>query len=377
MLSFANPADGEGHVAEKSPLITELKRKILVLRQHVWEGRMHDREIDAWLDNFTLPGRDRRKDQEHALYLLSQFMYFGSRELRALLLEMFRGLFRYPLIQDLRTQLFPDSAQIDFQLLDAKFREVLEKTRFLGIGNPSESGVHLLYYFRQETDLPKTSFIHTHEIFSRKPSRPTPRTIQRALRCKLGARLLNSSALLNRLRPARRLKDPDIEHYVFLDDLCGSGSQATEYSREVLSDVKALGCKAKLHYYSLFATQTGMEKIRSETAFDEVGCVVELDDSYRVFDGVRFFQSAPEGIDRDVARALCIEYARTFSLLLSKHKCGPLGYRDGQLLIGFHHNTPDNTLPVIWYDEERRDLAHPPWTPAFKRYGKSYYWGWA
>ena len=28
-----------------------------------------------------------------------------------------------------------------------------------------------------------------------------------------------------------------------------------------------------------------------------------------------------------------------------------LGFEDSQLLIGFHHNTPDNTLPIIWFDE--------------------------
>lgn len=43
----------------------------------------------------------------------------------------------------------------------------------------------------------------------------------------------------------------------------------------------------------------------------------------------------------------------------------PLGYRDGQLMIGFHHNTPDNTLPVLWFDR-----PNPPWTPMFRRYHK-------
>ena len=38
-----------------------------------------------------------------------------------------------------------------------------------------------------------------------------------------------------------------------------------------------------------------------------------------------------------------------------------LGYRDSQLLIGFQHNTPDNTLPIIWYDEQ----AGRPGNPSF------------
>lgn len=44
----------------------------------------------------------------------------------------------------------------------------------------------------------------------------------------------------------------------------------------------------------------------------------------------------------------------------------PLGYRDGQLLLGFAYNTPDNSLPIIW-SSGTRDV---PWTPVFKRYSK-------
>lgn len=32
-----------------------------------------------------------------------------------------------------------------------------------------------------------------------------------------------------------------------------------------------------------------------------------------------------------------------------------------------HHNTPDNTLPIIWFDEDKS-----MWTPIFRRYNKNY-----
>jgi len=44
-----------------------------------------------------------------------------------------------------------------------------------------------------------------------------------------------------------------------------------------------------------------------------------------------------------------------------------LGWGDCQLLLGFYHNTPDNTLPVIWYDEDEIN-----WYPIFRRYNKKY-----
>jgi hypothetical protein len=44
-----------------------------------------------------------------------------------------------------------------------------------------------------------------------------------------------------------------------------------------------------------------------------------------------------------------------------------LGFGDCQLLLSMHHNTPDNTLPIIWFDEDEA-----LWTPIFKRYNKIY-----
>jgi len=53
----------------------------------------------------------------------------------------------------------------------------------------------------------------------------------------------------------------------------------------------------------------------------------------------------------------------------------PLSYKRDKVfqqpLIGFHHNTPNNSLPIIWFDEP----GGPPWTPIFKRYSKYLVWG--
>ena len=42
-----------------------------------------------------------------------------------------------------------------------------------------------------------------------------------------------------------------------------------------------------------------------------------------------------------------------------------LGYNDGQLAFGFFYNTPDNSLPIFW--AENND-----WYPIIKRYDKIY-----
>lgn len=45
------------------------------------------------------------------------------------------------------------------------------------------------------------------------------------------------------------------------------------------------------------------------------------------------------------------------------HACG---FGDCQLLLSMNYNTPDNTLPIMWYNEEPKI-----WVPIFKRYDKN------
>lgn len=146
-----------------STLKDELIAKIKILRDTVWDRKPSRTDIDNWLDNFSYNTVDIKNEQLHALYLLSQFMYFSNREMRELLKSLYRDLFRYPIIQEIRKS---NSDTNDFAFIDEKYQEELKRTRFLGVGNPSESGSHLLYYFRQENSLPKDLFVNSHEIFT-------------------------------------------------------------------------------------------------------------------------------------------------------------------------------------------------------------------
>lgn len=329
-----------------------LMGNLKVLNETVWERRMSEPRIEAWLGNFsTSVPADTEKNALHALHLLSQFMYFGNRELKALLLALYRDLYRYPIIQDIRKR---ENDTLDSDVIYRAFVEELKATRFLGVGNPSESGVHLLYYFRQENDLPKEAFIHTHEIFSRRVPPQNPGCF-------------SLPGLKAGRRPELMIRDPSIRHYVFLDDLCGSGTQAIDYSREILQTLSDMGSTAKVYYYVLFATSAGMKRVRENARYDRTACVFELDDSYRCLDSSRYFDPPVAGIEQAFARDLCERYgARLWP-------DDPLGYKDGQLLVGFHHNTPDNTLPIIWSDNIPAG-GHVRWEPAFRRYWKKYTW---
>ena len=126
-----------------------------------------------------------------------------------------------------------------------------------------------------------------------------------------------------------------------------------------------LDATAVVAYYVLFATTDGIGKVRHEVGFNEVACIYELDSTFKCFDErARYFADHPADIEKAFAEGMSREYGLA---LVPSH---PLGYDDCQLLIAFHHNTPDNTLPIIWYDEP----SGVPWTPVFRRYPKSYGW---
>ncbi len=308
----------------------ELTAKIKVLNERIWEDRARLPVIDAWLSNFTGQIATEGIERLHALHILAHFMYFGSRETRALLRSLYREAYRYPIIERIRKA---NSDSLDRALISARFAMELRETRFLGIGNPAESGTHLLYYFRQENGLPKDLFINPHEIFSRTATG----TILRA---------------------------PTVRHYVFIDDMCGSGHQAQEYSKEIIAELKRLAPTAHAAYYVLFATSHALATIRANTLFDDVNCVFDLDPSFQCFGGTsRYFSTTDHEISKDTAREMSLHYGHK---LCPDH---PLGYADCQLLLGFHHNTPDNTLPIIWFDEPGAQ-----WHAMFKRYPKLTIW---
>lgn len=318
--------------------------KIKVLNETIWENRILRHNIDLWLQNF-----DTEEERLHGLYLLSEFMYFGSTQMRQLLKSLFRDLYRYPLIESIRKD---NNDTIDSVLIERLFSEKEKKTRFFGVGNPSESGAHLLYFFRQENKLSKKLFINTDEIFDRSD----PHDI--------------------------KLANSNLEYYIFIDDFCGSGSQVTRDTalRQTIQNIRLINPAKKIYYLMLFATKTGIDKVRNSGLFDSVDCVIELDATFKCFaDTSRYFKNPDHPIDKEVARQMAYKFGLPLIASVCINEGIPqasahivaedhvYGFNNCQLLLGFHHNTPDNTLPIIWYDEQ--DIN---WTPIFRRYNKKY-----
>jgi hypothetical protein len=192
----------------------------------------------------------------------------------------------------------------------------------------------LLYYFRQENGLPKESFT----------------SLERVFRFSRGA------------RPTMR--DKSIKTFVYIDDFCGSGSQAFDYLGGVVDDIREQLPNTRIIYLMMFATSRGLQRVRDSGMFDDCCAAVELDDHYRAFskESLYFDGCSEIGIDANISQSMIAGYGRKLAR-------PPFGFGCCQLLIGFFHNTPDNTLPVFWAED-----ADIPWHPIFPRYHKIYDW---
>jgi len=317
---------------EQIALWESISTKLVTLDDRVWEGRASGPGISDWLSNFDgRTGASTEVERLHALYLLSQYMYYGQREIRILLKAMYRELFLLPLVQQLHDE---GVKQVDFS---SRLTDELQRTRFLGVGNPSESGVHLLYFFRQENGLAKSNFLDAAQLYS------------------------TATGPVGRYRTPRH---PLVKRYIFLDDLCGSGETAYRYSTDLLPDLLDTDPSVEVHYFALFASSDGLRRVREHTVFGaRCGAVHELDNTYKWSDlQSRYLAALPEGISPSLLVSLAYTYGRRI------WDDYPLGFDDGELLLGFSHNTPDNTLPIIWGEEDNG--SGEKWCPIFKRYPK-------
>lgn len=309
-------------------------RKLKLLNETIWEKKVTKNKIDNWLSNFN---PDEKND---ALYLLTQFIYFNEFCVEKLLESLYRDLFKYNLISKIRLQ---NHDTLDPLFIDNEFRRLRSRSRFVSLGNPSESSAALMGIMRKVNDLPLGLFISEGDIAN--------------------------------------IQD-DIENFIFIDDLCGSGSQAVTYSEESLPKIREKFPNAKIWYLMLVATKHGKSRISQHSDFDYVDSILELDNSYKCFDiNSRIFTHKEKEIDIENIKKFCSSYGiKLMSSIIQKLQPGiseeelkhsaescKYGFADGQLLLGFHHNTPDNTLPIIWYNENFVE-----WHPIFKRSNKVY-----
>lgn len=305
-----------------SKLYDSLEEKIKILHDTAWRDKWQSNGdlFHLWLENF------KEDERIYAMFLLSKFLYFGNETIRELMKRVYEDLYRRPIIFDIREA---NHYTTNSKFIDSEYQKILDRTRFLSIGNPSESSAHLLYYFRQENGLHRDLFINAHQLYTHTTE---------------GDNIIANTVV------------DDIDRIVVLDDFCGSGSQAKEFDREFVVNIRKKEPRIKIIYYSLFAIEKGLNDIKN-LHYDFADSVFILDSTYKCFSGKSRFFSPKEKDIKSNCHTICNKYGRK----LNFHN--PLGYNNCQMIIGFHHNTPNNTLPIFWSEKKG-------WTPIFKRFAK-------
>jgi len=322
--------------------ILYLHDKIECLNNILWEKRLSGERIEEWLSNFK--GDEERNA---ALYLLSRFIFFNEESINKLVKSLFRDLYRYPIIESIRKS---NMNTLDESIIEPEFDKILSQTLFACVGNSSESSSYLQYQLRKQGRVAK----HLFEYYVYDPI------------------------------SKRRCVNRSISRCVFIDDFCGTGRQVSSDRKvlETVDELKSFFPYVKVSYYTLVATYDGMEHARKSGVFDEVESVIEMDESFKCFSDVSRIFNSDSSFDKGNVEKMCRNYGeklmRHFYSCVNDLTANPpvfaenvdknaLGYLDCQLLVGFHHNTPDNTLPVIWYAEDSS-----LWTPIFPRDNKIY-----
>lgn len=269
-------------------------------------------KIESWLSNFDgtallsdYNSRNEAKEVERklALFLLCNFVYFNESEVRHLLKNLCEKYIHHVFFSEGKSS-----------VTDTEIKQLINNTLFSSLGNQSESSSYLLYTFRQVNDLSKRDFDNSKEY----------------------------------------------SNLVFIDDFSISGKQASRYIKKYKNKMNT---PQKTYVLLMIATMDAINEIKKANADVIVISSVVLDESSKPFSQESIVFKDYNPLIKNQAEKMC----RVYGALIKGTEKGAneLGFGGYGYLLGTYYNTPNNTLPIFWSEENS-------WKPLFKRYEKVY-----
>jgi hypothetical protein len=105
-----------------------------------WHCNFWIDKINLWLNNFVGEVFDHNDEKRIALWLLCNFTYYNENEVHHLCRLLYKKLLHVLALKECNRNVH-------------ELKELLNHTYFSGIGEASESGGLLLYFFRQEAQI--------------------------------------------------------------------------------------------------------------------------------------------------------------------------------------------------------------------------------
>lgn len=148
------------------------------------------------------------------------------------------------------------------------------------------------------------------------------------------------------------------KYVIFVEDFVGTGNDAIrKYRKFKLEQIANQFPHLSLYYISLIGTEWGIRKISTNTRLSVI-CGEVLNDRYKAFNANSLIYEDER--KRKKAFTAFSKYGLKLCDGDPEIDGYPLGFDDSQLTVVLYDNTPDNTLPVIWYPDKG-------WLALFKR----------
>lgn len=295
---------------------------------------LSDNSIHRWLSNFKGDAFPKEYERKLALILAVHMVYYNESDICYLVKIAYRKL-----LHEIMTK------------KEKNLEEAVKSIIFCPLGNVSESGSFLSYYFRKENNLPINFFINSENSIS------------------------NSST---------------IEDIVFLDDVSISGGQVIRYIKKMKNNDIWNKLLNEKNLYALFLLSTETAKINLKEEGIHLCTPILMDQRSQCFKEesaiYKIFNEDIRNIVRLQSKHMSLVYGyrlliNQYSLngelqrllnkktstkdIIKKIERDALGYDDSEVLIAFEYNTPNNCLPIIWIESD-------DWIPLFKRNDKLY-----
>lgn len=215
--------------------------------------------------------------------------------------------------EDLNTSLTIAFSKLERVAIDKGSKITSRNTLFAGIGDGAKSGAMIGYNFRIVNELPEDNFLTDESIV--------------------------------------HLESGLIENIVLVDDIIGTGNQATKEVKQLTEKVTPFGVK-NIFLLTAVGMNDGIKSIIADTKAHVFSAFEYTDmDTASNLDS-QFYADVPHE-----KRAIIKSRLEYYGQVTNK---SPLGYGGIGALIAFYYNTPNISLPVIWGNRNS-------WIPLFKR----------
>ena len=262
---------------------------------------INEDKIKAWIEQFGRP-----RDQRLIFKILNKLRFYSDSFVREKMPE-FYGIIRRELVTKVESRKLKRS-DILISYLDG----------------PAKSGAHFARLFAEEAKV-------------------------------LVGNVVEKSQISKRLK-----KNTDIKALVFLDDFVGTGQSASDYIKELETDIgdDLRNKDIKIFFFAVVAYVKGWKKLEQVVISSSLNisphCSEYLTESSQCFNAKS--EIYPDNDDRREAKRIAEYWGKKLE------KKWPLGFGNLELAVVFERGCPNNTLPILW-----KDSTSNPWRALFKR----------